>query len=280
MNMGPKARVATLTYSRNALILVALLTTSAGVGLLIDRPKASVLEWLGVPLVVLGGGILSWTLWPAWGGETEGLRPVSTRLLRRVTLNGRLVRLFPMIGVGLIVADLMYNWTLSSTPALQTEDTIVLLAAATLLGYAFVPARFARERDFVLLFFLVLNAILVLPLMLSRLYYSDFERSVDVYSWVALAPETSAFLNLIGVSNDVHAIAGSTAPGLTFTPQHISLQVTVVITTACSGIYSFGIFASAFVSFVLTEYRNLSRQLWLFLGVGLLAAYIANVLRM
>src|SRR5881296_3749735 len=50
-----------------------------------------------------------------------------------------------------------------------------------------------------LLFFLCLNAILVVPLLAARTYFADAEHSVDVYSWVALAPETSAVLSLLGV---------------------------------------------------------------------------------
>src|SRR5205807_7419955 len=57
-------------------------------------------------------------------------------------------------------------------------------------------------------------------------------------------------------------------------------QVTVVITTACSGIYSFAIFASAFLAFVLTEYNRLTRRIWLLLALGLISSYVANVLRM
>ena len=60
----------------------------------------------------------------------------------------------------------------------------------------------------------------------------------------------------------------------------MGVQVTVVITTACSGIYSFGIFASAFVAFVLTEFQRPARRVWLLLGLGLVTAYVANVLRM
>ena len=78
----------------------------------------------------------------------------------------------------------------------------------------------------------------------------------------------------------VHPVAGSTAPGLTFQPPSLGIQVTVVITTACSGIYSFGIFASAFVAFVLAEYDRLTRRIWLLLALGLMSSYIANVLRM
>src|SRR5205823_11672073 len=109
---------------------------------------------------------------------------------------------------------------------------------------------------------------------------ADFERSVDLYSWTALAPETSAVLSFLGVANSVHPVVGSTAPGLTLMPQHLAVQVTIVITTACSGIYSFGIFASAFVAFVLTEYEKTSPRVWAMLGFGLLTSYAANVFRM
>src|SRR5205807_9487873 len=96
--------------------------------------------------------------------------------------------------------------------------TVILRPAAALLGYVSVPARFAREREFVLLSCMCLNAILVVPLLAARAFYTDFERSVDLNSWVALAPETSAVLNRLGVINMVHPVAGSTAPGLTFQP--------------------------------------------------------------
>jgi len=278
--MGLDGWAAFADRHRRAMILFALVSTFAGVGLLIDRPKGTLLEWLAVPLLAVGGAVFAWAVWPRTAAGLDTRTSLASRFLRRVTFDGRLVRLFPAIGVGILLADLAYNFTLSATPALQTEDTIVLLAAATLVGYGFVPARFARERDFVLVFFLCLNAILVVPLLAARAYYADFERSVDLYSWVALAPETSAILNLLGVANTLHPVPGSTAPGLTFQPQNLAFQVTVVITTACSGIYSFGIFASAFVAFVATEYERLTRRVWGLLGLGLLTAYVANVLRM
>ncbi len=265
---------------RRTVILLAILTTFAGVALLIDRPEGVALEWIAPSLLVVGGSVFAWGVWPRGPPNSEAPQSVATRLLRRLTWNGRLVPFFPVFGVAIVLTDLGYNIALSATPALQTEDTIVLLAAAALLGYTLVPPRFARERDFVLVFSLCLNAILVLPLLAARAYYANFERSVDVYSWVALAPQTSAVLTLLGVSNSVHEVAGLTAPGLTFTPQHIPAQVTVVITTACSGIYSFGIFASAFVAFIMTEYETLSWRVWVLLGLGLLTAYVANVLRM
>jgi archaeosortase C (PEF-CTERM variant) len=265
---------------RRAVILVALLTTFAGVGLLLDRPKGSLLAWLAAPLLAVGGALFAWAVWPP-RSELPDVQPtLAGNLLRWMTWHGRLVPLFPAVGAAILLVDIAYNAKLSASPAFGTEDTIAILAGASLIAYNLVPKRYARERDFVLMFFLTLNAILVVPLLIARAYYADFERSVNVYSWVALAPQTSAALSLFGVANTVHAVGGSTAPGLTFQPQHLPIQVTLVITTACSGIYSFGIFASAFVAFVVTEYQRVTRRVWCLLGLGLITAYFANVLRM
>lgn len=278
--MALEALAAFASRQRRWMALFALVSTFAGVALAIDRPKGTILEWLAAPLLAVGGAIFAWVVWPRTTETIGANESLANRFLRRVTFGGRLVPLFPAMGVGIVLADLAYNFTLSATPGLYTEDTIVLLAAASLIGYGFVPDRFSRERDFVLLFFLCLTGILVLPLLAARTYYADFERSVDLYSWIALAPQTSAVLKLIGVANAVHVVPGSTAPGLTFQPQNLPTQVTVVITTACSGIYSLGIFAAAFVAFVATEYNQFSRKVLLLLGLGLVSAYMANVLRM
>ena len=61
----------------------------------------------------------------------------------------------------------------------------------------------------------------MVPLLLARVYYDDLSKSVNVYSWVALAPETSAVLSAVGVINTIHSVPGDSAPGLTFTPMHV-----------------------------------------------------------
>src|SRR5256885_1700502 len=156
--MGFERWSALVGQHRRTMILVAMLTTFAGVALLIDRPKGTVLEWFALPLTAVGGAIFAWAVWPRFALPQEASQSLASHLLRHLTVHGRLVRLFPPIGVG--------------------------------------------------------------------------------------------------------------------------IQVTVVITTACSGIYSFGIFASAFVAFVLTEYDRLTGRIWLLLALGLMSSYIANVLRM
>jgi exosortase/archaeosortase family protein len=264
---------------RRSVALVGLLTGFTGVSMIVNPTHAPGIAWIGIAVLIAGFTLL-WRAWPRVTGVSVGEDSLGSRFVTWFTREGRLLPLLPISGIALIAADLAYNFLFSNSSDLLTEDILVLLTAGVLLGYGFVPSAFARERDFALLFFVILDVILVAPLLLLRVFGGAADASVDAYSWTALAPEVGAILSLLGVANSIHAVAGYTAPGLTFTPAQMSTPVTLVITTACSGIYSFGIFASAYVAFLLTEYSRPSRRLWLLLGLGFVASYLANTLRM
>jgi exosortase/archaeosortase family protein len=278
--MGLAAWAERMSGHPRALGLAGLLVAFTGVTMLLNPTHATSLVWLGLALLAVGAGLFAFVIWPRAEVPAAATPSMGARLIRGLALDGRLIPWFPALGVAIVVLDLTYNYVLSASPALLTEDIIVLLSAAALLGYGLAPPRYARERDFVLLFFVFLDLLLVVPLLAARVVTHSIDASVDVYSWTALAPETGAVLSLLGVPNSVHAVAGFTAPGLTFTPVHSSVAATLVISTACSGIYSLGIFAAAYIAFLLTEYAHPSRRLWLVLGLGFLASYAANVLRM
>jgi exosortase/archaeosortase family protein len=278
--MGLDTWISRLAKNRRALALVGLIVAFTGVSMILNPTHWREMEWVGIPFLIAGFAILARAGWPKRGDRQFETGSLGSRLIHWLTWRGRLVPLFPVAGIALIAADLAYNFLLSSSPDLLTEDIMVLLTAGVLLAYGFIPSRFNRERDFVLLFAIGLDLILVAPLLVVRQLAGSVDTSVDVYSWTAIAPELSAILSLIGVVNSVHAVTGLTAPGLTFTPVKMTTPVTLVISTACSGIYSFGIFASAYTAFLLTEYERPSRRLWLMLGLGFLASYAANLLRM
>src|SRR5436305_1531337 len=58
--MGLRTLAKTIANSRPISTLLALVTTFAGVGLLIDRPKGIVVEWLALPLLAIGGAFFMW----------------------------------------------------------------------------------------------------------------------------------------------------------------------------------------------------------------------------
>ena len=199
----------------------------------------------------------------------------------------------PVVGILLIALDVGFNAFLAATPGLGTQDILLLMLAAFLVAFRLVPERYVVGRDTVFVFLLMLNLILNVPILLFRAANLDFNASVDAYSWALLAPQTSATLNLFGVGswvgscpqiaqalNQNFLCTGVGSPGIVFTPAHGIEPVALFITTACSGIYSFGLFTSIFTAYVTTEYTRLTRRVVLFLMLGAIASYVANVLRM
>jgi len=264
---------------RKATLLVAALLSLAGVDLVLFPPKGHILAWFGLPFLAAGLGLLALATRRATSGTSASPPSLAETLIDRLTWNRRLVPWLPAVGIGILLADLAYNTYLSASPQIGTEDTFTLLFAAALIAYPYVPDSYRREGDFALVATTALMAILVVPLLIARAVSRNWEYSVDLYSWAALAYQVAGLLELTGVPSTVHSVAGTTAPGLTFTTQS-GTDITVVITTACSGLYSFGLFVSAFFAYVLTQFRRLTWQVWAFLALGALASYCANVLRM
>ncbi len=272
--------VAFLRAHRTVAAFAALLLVLGGADLLLNPPEGQSFGLLGVPFLAAGLGLFALLLGrERAAAPPEVRRTLASRFLDRVTLRGRLVRWFPVLAIAVIAVDLAYNEIVFGALSLATEDTIVLLFAAGLFAYPFIPARLGRERDFVLMFLTFLVLILVVPLLLVRLAAGNWEQSVDAYSWAALAPQTAWVLNRIGIPAWVLSLPGATAPALSFVTNTGS-TLTVVITTSCSGIYSFGIFASAFAAFVVTEYERFQPRVLVLLGLGFLTSYVANILRM
>src|SRR5436309_1473554 len=153
---------------RRATALLAIITTFAGVALLLDRPKGTVLEWLSLPLMISGGSLFVWAVWPGTEPQSGPDASLASYFVRKLTFQSRLVPFFPALGLALIAIDIIYNTTASASPSFQTEDIIVLLMAGTLLGYGVIPIRLASERDFFFLLSVWLNRIPVGPLIIDR----------------------------------------------------------------------------------------------------------------
>src|SRR2546428_2809717 len=91
--------IAKLAKSHRATTFVALITTFAGVGLLLDRPKGSILEWLGIPLLIVGGAMFAWAVWPAGLVPVPRAPNLANRLPGWPKLDRRLLERFPAIGI-------------------------------------------------------------------------------------------------------------------------------------------------------------------------------------
>ena len=273
---------ALLRRHRNVVVFAAFILLVAGLDLLLNPPIEGRIEILSLPFLASAAFLFAIVFWPTKVGVPAEAPPSNTlahRFLKRVTFGWRLVPLFPLAGIAIIALDVMYNFLIADFPVLQIHDTVTIMFGVSLIAYPFVPQKFDRERDFVLFFFLTLVLMLVVPLLLFRIIQGNFEEGVNGYSSTLLAPQLQWILNLLGVKASIVQSLSGSAPTLEFITQS-GATISVQITTSCSGIYSFSIFAAAFTAFILTEFDRTNWRVWSLLVMGFVASYVANILRM
>jgi len=270
-----------LRRHRNAVVFAALVSIVAGLDLLLNPPEPGRVEILSLPFIVGAALLLAIVFWPEIQKATPETieETLGHRFLHRVTLEGKLIPFLPLVGLAIIGLDVAYNAFISPAPTLMIHDSVAIMFGLSLVVYPFIPQRFDRERDFVVLFFFCLVAILVAPLLIMQVIRGNLDNAVNVYSSTMLAPELQALLRVFGIPASLMTDPSSGAPGLEFLTQ-TRQPITVVISTACSGIYSFSIFASAFTAFILTEFKRVDKRVWSLLILGFVASYFANLLRM
>jgi exosortase/archaeosortase family protein len=256
-------------------IIIGIIVIFSGVNLLIVGQKDIWMNYLGIVLLILGIAYLLFMFFPYLKKEyVEKRETLASKFLNLITFRGRLQVFFPLFGIIIIAVDLIYNLMLSGTPQLLTFDTIVLLFGSWLIFHNFIPKKFERERDFVFMFLFFLVLLMVIPLLILRFVTGNFEESVNVYSANLLVPPVVGLSRLFGVPIlDVNGIWIQMA-------LKSGQQVWIGITTECSGIFSFAIFASAFMAFVMIEFEKITKKVVALLALGIFTAYLANILRM
>jgi archaeosortase C (PEF-CTERM variant) len=200
---------------------------------------------------------------------------LAERFIDSVTLQGRLVPYLPVIGVAIILLDLVWNLALLGSTQFLTYDWLAILTGAFLIAYNFVPEDYHRERNFVFVFLFSLAVLLLIPVLLERAAAGNAasSRGISAYSEYLLAKPVEGMLSLSGITSEIDGIT------IIFLTRE-GAQINLLIATSCSGVYSFAIFTAAFIAFVGTEFREWDPRLKWFLALGILAAYLANLLRM
>lgn len=232
--------------------------------------------WVGLGLIsLLIGGVLIALLYSNPPTPKGGVKnPPGIRLVDGLTrlLGGEWVVM--AIGVAILLLVLIYNRFVSERPGIGDVDTLTVFFGVLLIAYPFAVHRYKVETDFSLIFIGSVVLFLVVPQALSSISSSSGVSSAgDWYVHYMLAAPFSTILDLIGVPSS------SSGNLVTIQFQDGTIQ-TLAISAYCAGMYSFSIFLSAFISFVLVFERLRPRTLTFVLLLGLIVAYLGNLVRM
>lgn len=188
------------------------------------------------------------------------------------TVGGEYAMVF--LGASVIFAVLAYNRLFSMNPEIGDSDTLSIFFGLMIMLYPLARNRFRMEASFALIFVGCVVAILVIPQAVMSFLGGSGESSVgNWYVHYMLAAPFASILDLVGIPSS------SMGNLVTIQFQDGSIH-TLSISAYCAGLYSFSIFLSAFVAFVLVFERLRRRVLMAVLVVGLIAAFIGNLFRM
>ena len=245
--------------------IAALLLVFAGIDMLVIGSKLP--RYVGLLFLVPGTLVLVWLY-----SEYQPYKKPSTKSYARViysfSLRGKLLPYLPLLGLLAILGDVVVNWN----SVFGSFDLIIMIFGGLCMVYNYIPGRYHVERDFVFITFFLSIVILVLPMFLySKVYNVDFTESPLIHYFLGVP--LTWILNAIGIE------ATSKLAVITYELQGGG-TAKVGIAAGCAGIYSLGIFVSAFISFVLVEYERFDSRIAGFLFFGVVLAYFANLLRM
>lgn len=271
-----------LEYLRRPRFLIGLLSIIAGLDISVLLTKFPRL--VGIIFIAVGALLIYLDLRESREAAAPEVRKVprettpkprlSQRLVSKLSLDGRLVPFFWILGIIVVAADLAMNLS-GHNSEIGSFDMIIIAFGATLVLYAPLSKKYPRELDFLIVFFAFLIVILIIPLWIVGNLSGNIEdlTSQQDIIYVLLTAPLSGILTILGIENSAHGLflqfVGANGDSLS-----------IGIAASCAGIYSIGIFLAAFLAFVLSEFTVFTRRIALLLGIGVLFTYVANLLRM
>lgn len=177
-------------------------------------------------------------------------------------------------GAALLVLVVLYNVFVSEWPEYGDVDTICMMFGGLLLVFPLIPNGWRDEAVFALLFLAFVVLFLAVPQAVMSIGGGGEPSTLgNWYVHYMLAAPFAGTLDIMGIP------ASSSGNLVTIQFQDGSVH-TLMISAYCAGLYSFSIFLSAFFSYVLVFEKLQNRLLFCVLGLGLLVAYLGNLLRM
>ena len=187
----------------------------------------------------------------------------------------------PMAGFLLLFLWSAWKIVVYGETDLRMEDFIVTLLGLSLVVYYSGPSALKDVKDFVVLYLMFLAFVFVVIWRTYVFVTGTSASEITSYSEFYMVTKPVAVL-LSAVGFHVNAVLDLDGIGLSniIEYMHDGRLLRLGIGVGCSGLYSTGLFFSAFLAFVISRYRRLDRHIGLALAVGFAVTWASNIIRM
>ena len=217
------------------------------------------------------------------GAETKdgAGKGLLTMFLSRFLREHDLPTLVPAFGFIVLVAWSAWKIFHNHDTGLTMVDFIVTLFCVSLMLYYSHTTKYQAQKDFVVLYLLFLTIVFAVIWKSYTLLTGDSYVRITAYSEFYFVTTPVVYLvNLLGL--EAHAVLDLSGLGLSniIEFEYDGRLIRLGIGIGCSGLYSAGLFFSAFLAFVLVRYQVVNRYSMAGLAVGLLVTWASNIVRM
>ena len=189
--------------------------------------------------------------------------------------------LIPAAGFTLIFLWSAWKILLVGETNMRMEDFIVTLLGMSLVVYPSGQSKLGEVKDFVVLYLMLLAVVFVILWRTYSLVTGESHYKITAYAefYIVTAP-VAWILSAFGFNVD--AILDIDRIGITnmIEYEHNGMLLRVGIGAGCSGLYSAGLFFSAFLAFVIARYRRFDRYIAVGLLAGFVTTWFSNIIRM
>lgn len=202
-------------------------------------------------------------------------------LLTKVITREQCRVLIPLAGFLLIVIWSGWKLLVSGQADLRLEDFIVTLFGISLVLYNEGPSKYAMQKDFVVLYLMFLTIVFAVIWKTYTIASGDSYHRINAYSeYYFITVPVVSLLRMFGVDVTSELDASSHGMSNYITFEYQGRHVLLGIGEGCSGLYSAGLFFSAFLAFVLVRYRKVDLRILAGLSLGFIVTWASNIFRM
>lgn len=210
--------------------------------------------------------------------KNDGLLVV---FLSRWLAKEQIAALLPLLGFLVIVSWSGWKLFITKETNLRMEDFIVTLFGLSLVLYYSGPSRFSTQKDFAVLYLMFLTIVFAVIWKTYTLITGESYYRVTAYSeYYFITIPVVSLARLLGIHADAQLNLSGFGLSNTIAYDYHGHYILLGIGSGCSGLYSAGLFFSAFLAFVLVRYRKVNPRILVALGAGLLLTWFSNIIRM
>jgi len=202
-------------------------------------------------------------------------------LLSKVITQEQIAVLIPLAGFLLVAIWSGWKLLVSGQADLRIEDFVVTLFGTSLVLYNAGPSKYAMQKDFVVLYLMFLTIVFAVIWKTYTIVSGDSYNRINAYSeYYFITIPVVSLLRMFGadVSSELDASSHGISNYITF--EYEGRHILLGMGEGCSGLYSAGLFFSAFLAFVLVRYRKVDPWILAALGLGFIVTWASNIIRM